>query len=315
MPELPEVETTARSLRARLIGLRAQCVGGVDWPRMLPQTTEDEVRALLVGLCVTVVDRRGKYLLIGFEDDRWMGLHRKMSGNVLLRPSDAAHEAHTHFELGFDDGTLLRFVDARKFGRVYLFHSSADRDIFIAERLGPEPLTELDAPSLRRMLQGRRGRLKSLLLDQAFLAGVGNLYADEALWVARLHPLRTADSLSAREIGRLATAIKEVLTLGIERRGTSFSNYRDADDTPGDNQHHLNVYGRESQPCPRCGRPIRRILIGARSAHFCASCQRSPSPPPSPVRGARELRVEPRPSGERPRGARGRGAVQAASNF
>src|SRR6266508_3586666 len=165
MPELPEVETTARSLRARLIGLRAQCVGGVDWPRMLPQTTEDEVRALLVGLCVTVVDRRGKYLLIGF-----------------------------------DDGTLLRFVDARKFGRVYLFHSSADRDIFIAERLGPEPLTELDAPSLRRMLQGRRGRLKSLLLDQAFLAGVGNLYADEALWVARLHPLRTADSLSAREI-------------------------------------------------------------------------------------------------------------------
>jgi formamidopyrimidine-DNA glycosylase len=277
VPELPEVETTARSLRARLIGLHVRCVGGVDWPRMLPQTSEDEVRAALTGLAVTVVDRRGKYLLLGFEDDRWLALHRKMSGNVLLRASDAPPEMHTHFELGFDDGTLLRFIDARKFGRVYLFDSASARDIFVAERLGPEPLTELDPASLKRMLQGRRGRLKSLLLDQAFLAGVGNLYADEALWVARLHPLRSADSLSTREIGRLALAVKEVLTLGIERRGTSFNNYRDADDTPGDNQHHLNVYGRESQPCPRCGRPIRRILIGARSAHFCPKCQRLPS--------------------------------------
>jgi formamidopyrimidine-DNA glycosylase len=273
MPELPEVETTARSLRARLIGLRVVCVGGVDWPRMLPQTSEDEIRAVLVGLPVQVVDRRGKYLLVGFDDDRWLGLHRKMSGNVLLRPTQAAPEPHAHFEMGFDDGTLLRFVDARKFGRVYLFGSSQERDAFIAARLGPEPLTELDAASFARMLKGRRGRLKSLLLDQAFLAGVGNLYADEALWEARLHPLRTADSLSKREIARLAEAIKYVLVLGIERRGTSFSNYRDADDTPGDNQDFLSVYGREGQPCPRCGRRIKRILIGARSAHFCPRCQ------------------------------------------
>jgi formamidopyrimidine-DNA glycosylase len=274
VPELPEVETTARSLRARLIGLHVACVGGVDWPRMLPQTSEDEIRAVLTGLAVTVVDRRGKYLLIGFEDDRWLGLHRKMSGNVLLRAAASPFEPHTHFEMGFDDGTLLRFVDARKFGRVYLFRSVAERETFVAERLGPEPLTELDAKSLARMLRGRRGRIKSLLLDQAFLAGVGNLYADEALWAARVHPLRTADSLSTREINRLAAAIKQVLVLGIERRGTSFSNYRDADDTPGENQSFLNVYGRESQPCPRCGRPIRRILIGARSAHFCPHCQR-----------------------------------------
>lgn len=274
MPELPEVETTARSLRARLPGLRVTCVGGVDWPRMLPQTSEDEVRGVLSGLRVHTVDRRGKYLLIGFDDDRWLGLHRKMSGNVLLRASDAAPEAHTHFEMGFDDGTLLRFVDARKFGRVYLFRSAEDRDAFIAQRLGPEPLTELDAKSLARMLKGRRGRIKSLLLDQAFLAGVGNLYADEALWEARLHPLRPADSLSPREIRRLADAVKNVLVLGIERRGTSFNNYRDADDTPGENQDFLKTYGREGQPCPRCGRPIRRIVIGARSAHFCPRCQR-----------------------------------------
>jgi len=276
VPELPEVETTARSLRARIVGLRVACVGGVDWPRMLPQTSEDEIRAVLASLRVQVVDRRGKYLLIGFEDDRWLGLHRKMSGNVLLRPSHAPPEAHTHFEMGFDDGTLLRFVDARKFGRVYLFGSTEERDVFVAPRLGPEPLTDLDAASLGVLLKGRRGRLKSLLLDQAFLAGVGNLYADEALWEARLHPLRTADSLSKREVARLAVAVRQVLVMGIERRGTSFSNYRDADDTPGENQDFLSVYGREGQPCPRCGRPIKRIVIGARSAHFCPKCQKLP---------------------------------------
>ncbi len=274
MPELPEVETTARSLRPRLIGRRIRIVGGVDWPRMLPNTSEDELRGVLLGLAVTTVDRRGKYLLIGFEDDRWLALHRKMSGNVLLRPAEAAPEAHTHFEMGLDDGWLLRFVDARKFGRVYLFASRADLDAFIAARLGPEPLTELDAASLRELLRGRRGRIKSLLLDQAFLAGVGNLYADEALWEARVHPLRAADSLTTHEVRRLAPAIKQVLVMGIERRGTSFSNYRDADDTPGENQDHLNVYGREGQPCPRCGTMIKRIMIGMRSAHLCPRCQR-----------------------------------------
>jgi formamidopyrimidine-DNA glycosylase len=114
-----------------------------------------------------------------------------------------------------------------------------------------------------------------LLLDQSFLAGVGNLYADEALWEARLHPLRPANSLSNREVKRLAAAITHVLTLGIERRGTSFSSYRDSDGTPGENQEFLNAYGREGQPCPRCGRPIRRIVIGQRSSYFCSRCQKS----------------------------------------
>lgn len=243
---------------------------------MLPQTSEDEIRGLLTGLAVKGVDRRGKYLLIEFEDDRWLSIHRKMSGNVLLRAPGAPPEPHTHLEVGFDDGTLLRFVDARKFGRVYLFRSVDERDAFLAARVGPEPLTELDATSLASMLRGRRGRVKSLLLDQAFLAGVGNLYADEALWEARVHPLRTADSLTQREVKRLAEAIKHVLVLGIERRGASFSNYRDADDLPGENQQHLHVYGREGQPCPRCGRTIKRIVIGMRSAHFCARCQKLP---------------------------------------
>jgi formamidopyrimidine-DNA glycosylase len=241
---------------------------------MVPNSSGEELHAVLSGLRVTEVDRRGKYLLVGFEEDRWLTIHRKMSGNLLLRTRDTPKEAHTHLQIAFDDGTLLRFVDPRKFGRVHLFGSSDELKVFLAERLGPDSLIELDEVMLRGKLRGRRGRIKSLLLDQAFVAGVGNLYADEALWEARLHPLRTADSLSSREVHRLAEAIKQVLVLGIERRGTSFSSYRDADGTPGDNQGFLKVYGRESEPCPRCGRPISRLLIGQRSSHFCPRCQK-----------------------------------------
>lgn len=276
LPELPEVETTARDLRERIIGLRVRSVGGVDWPRMLPNATEAELQAALCGLRVQTVDRKGKYVLVEFEQDRWLTIHRKMSGNVLLRTADAAPEAHTHLEIGFDDQTLLRFVDARKFGRVNLFRSSAELLEFLSERLGPDSLIDLDAAVLAAKLRGRRGRIKSLLLDQAFVAGIGNLYADEALWAARIHPLRAGESLSKAEVRRLADAIKQVLVLAIDRRGTSFSStYRDADGLPGENQEFLSAYGRADRPCPRCGRPISRILIGQRSTHFCRHCQRN----------------------------------------
>jgi formamidopyrimidine-DNA glycosylase len=275
MPELPEVETTARGLRARVVGLRVVSVGGVDWPRMLPNATEADLARVLCGRGITWVDRRGKYLLLGFEDDITLAVHRKMSGNVLVRPGESPRELHTHLELGLSDGTFLRLVDPRKFGRVYLFLSSEELTAFVEERLGPEPF--LDAEVLGRLLRGRRGRIKSLLLDQSFLAGVGNLYADEALWEAQIHPLRAADSLSDAEVARLALAIQDVLTAGIERRGTSFSSYLDADGSPGENQDFLHVYGRFDQPCPRCGSPIRRLLIGQRTSHFCPVCQAASS--------------------------------------
>jgi formamidopyrimidine-DNA glycosylase len=275
LPELPEVEITARGLRSRIIGLRVGRVGGVDWPRMLPNSSETELRGVLTGLTVNAVDRKGKYVLLGLDDDRWLGIHRKMSGNVFLRPVDAPPEVHTHLEIEFAGGPLLRFVDPRKFGRVYLFGSTVELNEFLAERLGPDSLVDLDETVLSKKLHGRKGRIKSLLLDQAFLAGIGNLYADEALWEARVHPLRSADSLSKLEIRRLARAINQVLVRGIERNGTSFSaTYRDVDDQPGANQSFLNAYGRESLPCPRCGRPIRRIVIGGRSSYFCPHDQR-----------------------------------------
>jgi len=275
LPELPEVEITARGLRQRIIGLQILRVGSVDWPRMLPNSTEAELQAVLPGLTVNAVDRRGKYLLIELEQDQWLVVHRKMSGNLLLRPHDAPPEAHTHLEVEFDDGTLLRFVDPRKFGRVYLFHSSDELSDFLAAQLGPDSLIDLNEEMLVTKLRGRTGRIKSLLLDQAFVAGIGNLYADEALWEARVHPLRSADSLSKVETRRLAQAINDVLLRGIDRNGTSFSaTYRDVDDQPGENQAFLNAYGRESEPCPRCVGPISRILIGARSSHFCPRCQK-----------------------------------------
>jgi formamidopyrimidine-DNA glycosylase len=280
MPELPEVETTARSLRARLIGRRIEAVDGVDWPRMLPNASQALLQEALVGRELVAVERRGKYLLLGVCEDVWLAIHRKMSGNLLLRHASEAAEAHTHLRLALDDGTELRFIDPRKFGRVYLFLSSDELQAFLAERLGPDSLTDLDPGVLAAKLRGRTGRLKSLLLDQAFVAGVGNLYADEALWEAQLHPLRPADSLSEAEITRLAEAIRQVLTLAIDRRGTSFSSYRDADGTPGENQDFLSVYGRPGQPCPRCGAPISRILIAQRSTHFCPACQPAARPGP-----------------------------------
>jgi formamidopyrimidine-DNA glycosylase len=231
---------------------------------------------------VEAVGRRGKYLLIGFDDDTWLTIHRKMSGNLLLEPPDRPRPRHTHLVVTFDvdDASVeMRFVDPRKFGRVNLFRSSVELEDFLAERLGPDSLVDLDASVLALKLKGRSARLKTLLLDQSFLAGVGNLYADEALWEARLHPLRAASSLKPAEVKRLAAAITQVLTLGVERRGTSFSSYRDADyrdadGTPGQNQDFLNVYGREGQACPRCGTPIQRIVIGQRSAFFCPKEQR-----------------------------------------
>jgi formamidopyrimidine-DNA glycosylase len=274
MPELPEVETTARGLQARIVGLRVCEVGGVDWPRMLPQTSEADLRDALIGRRVVSVGRKGKYLLIEFDGDYWVSVHRKMSGNVLLRDPSTPSELHTHLEVGFDDRSRLRFIDPRKFGRVYLFHSSDEMADFLAERLGPDSLLELDASSLGKKLRRRKGRIKSLLLDQSFVAGVGNLYADEALWLARIHPLRSGDSLSKREVIALAEAIHQVLSEAIERRGTSFSDYRDAEGEPGENQDFLSAYGREGQPCPRCGTTLRRILIGQRSSTFCPREQR-----------------------------------------
>jgi formamidopyrimidine-DNA glycosylase len=277
VPELPEVETTARGLRERIVGRRLAAATDMDWPRMLPNATPEAVDAAVRGRAVELVDRRGKYLLIGLAGDIWLVVHRKMSGNLVLRETDAPPVRHTHLVLRFEDRGELHFVDPRKFGRIYLFLERAQLDAFLVDRLGPEPLADLTARRFGELLANRRGRLKSLLLDQRFLAGIGNLYADEILWEARLHPERSAATLTSRERANLLAAIQQVLEAAIERRGTTFSSYLDAAGEPGDNQDFLQVYGRAGQPCPRCGHPIERRVIAQRGTWFCPRCQRPPA--------------------------------------
>ena len=274
MPELPEVETTARGLRERVLGRTVVNVGSLDWPRMAPNATLETLATPAVGRTIESVTRRGKYVIVGLSGEAYLVLHRKMSGNLVLRTTDLPVAAHTHLTVTFDDGWRLDFVDPRKFGRIYLFLGRDALDTFLDERLGPEPL-EIEPPELDALLEKRRGRLKALLLDQSFLAGIGNLYADEILWEARLHPERSVESLSARERGRLHTAIQHILSTAIERRGTSFSDYVDAEGAPGSNQEFLQVYGRAGRPCPRdaCGRPIVRLVVAQRGTWLCTTCQ------------------------------------------
>ena len=274
MPELPEVETTARGLRERIVGRRIVTVGSLDWPRMAPNATLETLAKTAVGRTIESIARRGKYVIVGLSGDAYLVLHRKMSGNLVLRTTDLSAAPHTHLSVTFDDGWRLDFVDPRKFGRIYLFRGRDALDAFLDERLGPEPL-EIQRGELDTLLERRRGRLKSLLLDQTFLAGIGNLYADEILWEACLHPQRSVESLTTRERTRLHEAIQQILTTAIERRGTSLSDYVDAEGEPGTNQEFLQVYGRAGLPCTRekCGRPIVRLVVAQRGTWLCPSCQ------------------------------------------
>ena len=277
MPELPEVETTARGLRERVLGHTIVEIGALDWPRMAPNATLELLAESAVGRRIESIARRGKYVVVGLSGDTYLVLHRKMSGNLVLRTVDLPAVPHTHLTVTFDDGWRLDFVDPRKFGRIYLFLGRDALDAFLNERLGPEPL-EIARPEFDRRLEQRRGRLKSLLLDQGFLAGIGNLYADEILWEARLHPERSVDSLKPRERGRLLDAIQQVLADAIERRGTSFSDYVDAQGEPGTNQEYLRVYGRAGLPCTRanCGKPVVRRVVAQRGTWLCLTCQTLP---------------------------------------
>ncbi len=276
MPELPEVETTARGLRDRIVGRTITQVGSLDWPRMAPNATLATLAETTLNRTIESVSRRGKFVIVGLSGEAYLALHRKMSGNLVLRTVDLPLAPHTHLTVTLDDGWRLDFVDPRKFGRIYLFLGRDALDTFLDERLGPEPL-EIGRTELDRLLERRRGRLKALLLDQSFLAGIGNLYADEILWEARLHPERSVESLNARERGRLHTAIQQVLSSAIERRGTSLSDYVDAAGEQGTNQDFLQVYGRAGMPCPRprCRRPIVRTVVSQRGTWLCTHCQSS----------------------------------------
>jgi formamidopyrimidine-DNA glycosylase len=300
MPELPEVETVARDLQ--------RCVAGatiwsaeVRWERTIRHPLPPErFVAEISGATIRRVGRRAKSVLLHLEDGRMMTVALRMTGALIVVPGDAPDDPYVRVVFRLADGRQLRYRDVRKFGRIGLWEggglatrrrsrtpSRRGAGLRVAEsaapyrvgevfaRHGPEPLSRsFSAARLAERLRGRSARLKTLLMDQSFIAGVGNIYADEALWRARLHPLRAADTLSADEVRRLHRSIRSVLRQGVEHRGSSFSDYVGADGQPGVNAERLFVYRRTDEPCLRCGRPIERVVVGQRSTHFCPRCQR-----------------------------------------
>jgi len=272
MPELPEVETVCRSLARELAGRRIVGVRSIGWPKIVAEPSPEQLCEALCDRAIAQVERRAKYVLIRLDNAETLVVHLRMTGQLLVVPAATASDKHTHISLSLDDGRELRFHDTRKFGRWWLLNpvgmSALDA------KLGVEPLDPaFTAAVLQQKLQGRKTKLKPLLLDQSLVAGIGTIYADEALWLARLHPLRLASSLSDAEISALHAGIVAALDQGVTRRGTTLVNYRDANGEGGDNQHHLNAYGHTGDPCPRCGTPIERIVVGQRATHFCPACQ------------------------------------------
>jgi len=270
MPELPEVEYVARQLRADLVGRTILSVD-VRWARAVQGMDPSEFMARIADRTVVSIGRRGKYLLIELDDGQTLVIHRRMSGNVAFAPGPDA-EPYVRVAFALDDGRWLLYTDPRKFGRLALAATGTLDETLPA--LGPEPLNEaFTARVLAERLAGRRTRIKAALLDQSVVAGLGNIYADEALFRAGIHPQTPAGTLGHRQVQALCDAIRETLLVGIENGGTTFGRHRDAYNEVGRNVEHLLVYRRSGQPCARCGAPIQRITVAQRGTHFCPSCQ------------------------------------------
>jgi len=271
MPELPEVETVVRQIRPELCGRTITAVT-VAWKRCVARPSAAAFARELVGRRFTGATRRAKYFLLALDDGRVLVGHLRMTGRLFVQDSPADRFARASFAL--DDGRHLVFSDVRKFGRLALVSDVAAA----LPVLGPEPLSaEFTGEWLHAALRARDRRLKPLLLDQAFVAGLGNIYVDESLHRARLHPLRSSAGVSRRQATALAAAVREVLTEAIAAEGSSFDTfYRTPEGRPGAFQDDFRVYARDGLPCRACGATIAKTLVGQRGTHWCPRCQRVP---------------------------------------
>src|SRR5438874_12221852 len=285
MPELPEVETVRRRLAPVLTGRRFERVTIVD-ARLVRPLEPAVVAAELEGERVAAVERRGKYLIFRFESGRVLLIHLRMTGNLRHGrglpevTQDLLDDPHRRAVVRLDDGSDVAYRDVRRFG-TWLLLEPGELDAYLDERLGSEPLADEFTPAeLRGRLAGRRAPVKAALLDQRTLAGMGNIYVDEALWRARIHPHRPAGELSAAEVRRLHPAIRAALAVGLERQGSTLRDYRLPDGDSGSMQNEFKVYGREGEPCDRCGTPIEKTRAGGRGTWYCPRCQpREPRQP------------------------------------
>jgi formamidopyrimidine-DNA glycosylase len=274
VPELPEVETIASDLRPHLVGRTiVRCELG--FPTIVRHPEPEVFVDSITGLRIEAVGRRGKFILIALEAKRLLVVHLGMSGQLRLVEPATPIENHTHVILDLDDGMQLRYRDPRRFGRLLL----GTEDELLASgtlpRLGPEPIDpEFLAEDLYVKFRKRRAPLKAVLLDQSTIAGVGNIYADESLHLARLRPDRPAGGLSRKSVQRLHQSLRDSLEKAIRNRGSSVDSYRDAWGEVGGQQEELRVYGRAGEPCLTCGRPLALVRIAGRSTVFCRHCQR-----------------------------------------
>lgn len=267
MPELPEVETIKESLQS-IVGctLRDIRVIRTDYVRLWERQPID-----YIGSRMGSISRRGKFLIFSTDKNQHIVAHLGMSGRIYLQPRCAEMEKHVHLIIDLDNEQQLIFQDARRFGGVWF--AQDPRSMF--DSMGIEPLSrQFTARYLEPLLQNRRVAIKTLLLNQRFISGIGNIYADEALFQAGIRPDRPAGSLQTAEVRRLVKAVKQVLRAGIEQRGTTLRDFQDGHKQKGGFQDHLQVYGRQQQPCSSCRQPIMRIVINGRSSHFCPRCQK-----------------------------------------
>jgi len=271
LPELPEVETIRRGLVPHVVGRRftvVEVMPGAEKVVALPSPAEF-VRAL-PGLRIEGIERRGKYFLFPLSDGRYLIVHLRMTGALMHRPEGAPADGYLRVRFSLDDKTELRYTDLRKLGMMWL----VDDPTLVVGKLGPDALEALQPTTLRSLLARRRAPIKVVLMDQRRLAGLGNIYADEALFLAGVHPRRPAGSLATDEVERLHGAVGEVLREAMGHRGSSFRDYVDAEGKEGMHQLHVKVYRRSGEPCFVCGAAIERIKLGGRGTHYCPRCQR-----------------------------------------
>ena len=282
MPELPEVETVRRQLEPALVGRRFERVT-IEDHRLVRPYEPAEVAAELEGEHVAAVERRGKYLIVRFESGRVLLIHLRMTGSLLCAPNGLLpDDPHRRAVVNLDDGSDVAYRDVRRFG-TWLLLEPEQAEPYLAARVGEEPLDTLfTAARLGERVAGRRTSLKAALIDQRTLAGMGNIYVDEALWRARLNPLRPAATLDRNELRRLHRGIRAALEHGLARQGSTLRDYRLPDGSGGSMQDEFRVYGRRDEPCDRCGTLIARTQVAGRTTWFCPTCQ-----PEDPAQAAR----------------------------
>ncbi len=273
MPELPEVETIRRGLAQHVEGRVLERVEILD-PRWCEPEAASATEAALTGRRIDRLSRRGKYLVWELEGERALTMHLRMTGTVLVDPPEAP--AHTRVRIALDDGTLISFVDPRRFGTGHVLDGS-DRVAYFAARLGLEPFDEGFSPEhLRRLARACRAPVKAFLLDQKRIAGVGNIYADEALFRARIHPLRQSNKLTRTQTDALHGAVVAALEAGIAAGGATIDDFRHSDGSSGSFQDEFLVHRREGLPCPVCGASVRKLVAAGRGTYVCESCQPRP---------------------------------------